>query len=197
MRTDHAVKHVCHAQRSLTARNIFPAEIISHRQHRAEVIRRMTPFRSQPGVVKVQPTHHGADIKRRLHRLQPVISTRYPRPIRHLRSRHHRPQQPGASRELQRQHAAGQRIQQTIKRSIPCLLTGNITTQHIISNILQQHIRRRPPGISYAHIRHIQSLPKVFNIVMAWKYVATGIRSNSHSQSLPSPKTAQKRPDNI
>ena len=155
MGADHGVKEVRYGQRLLPGSGILPAEIVGNRKNAAQVVGGMAPFGGQPGVVEVQPAHHGADVERRLHRVQPVVRARHPRPVRHFRPRHHRPQQPGAGRELQRQHAAGQCIQKAVERGAARFLTGGRPAQYVIGDILQQRIGRRPPGIPYTHVRHL------------------------------------------
>src|SRR2546422_8545534 len=49
---------------------------IRDRQDRAEVIRRVAPLGGEPGVVEIEPADHGADIERRLHRVELVARDR-------------------------------------------------------------------------------------------------------------------------
>ncbi len=65
MGADHRVEHVMHRQRRLTVGPRLAAEVVRDSENAAEVIRRMTPFRREPGVVEVEPAIHGADVERR------------------------------------------------------------------------------------------------------------------------------------
>src|SRR5690606_15288845 len=73
MRLDHRGQYIAHDKWRLSCGHIALRQIIRHRQNAAEVVGRMAPFRSEPGVIVIQPTDDAADVPRRLHRIQPKL----------------------------------------------------------------------------------------------------------------------------
>ena len=53
------------------------AKVIGQSQDAAQIIRWMTPFGGEPGIVKVEPTNHSADIKRGVNRFELPIGAWY------------------------------------------------------------------------------------------------------------------------
>jgi hypothetical protein len=116
VRLDHGGEQVLHEQR-LCARDIAPAgKVIRDGEDASQVIRRVTPFSRQPGVVEIQPSDHRTDVERGLHRVQLMGSPGHPRAAGQHRSVHHWSQKPGAGRIPQRLEAASQRIHQAVER---------------------------------------------------------------------------------
>src|SRR6478672_6654711 len=81
VRLDHRGEHVFYGE--LLA---VPRQPVSGPEYPAEVVRRMAPFGGEPGVVEVEPTDHGAEVERRLHRIELVMGAGYLRAIRHHRA---------------------------------------------------------------------------------------------------------------
>src|SRR3989454_8922191 len=48
---------------------------------RSSDLRRVAPLGGEPGVVEIEPADHGADIERRLHRVELVARSRHLRPV--------------------------------------------------------------------------------------------------------------------
>jgi len=70
MRLDHAGEHLAHRERLAAAANRLARKPVGGGEDAAQIVRGMAPFRRQPGVVEVEPADHGADIERRLHRVE-------------------------------------------------------------------------------------------------------------------------------
>lgn len=100
---DHCFQYRAYCQRCVAVGHALLRQVISHGEDAAEVIRGMTPFGGEPGVVVVEPTHDAADVPRGLDRVQPERSARDPRAKRHHRALDDRPQVLGAFRETQGQ----------------------------------------------------------------------------------------------
>ncbi|SVK47259.1 Uncharacterised protein [Acinetobacter baumannii] len=147
MRLDHGDQHLPHGQRRFARRHRLAREPVGHRQDPAQVVRRVAPLRRQPGVVEVEPADHGADIERRLHRIQLETGAGHPAAVQHLGARHHRPHQFLAGRVAQRLQPAAEGIEQAImggavrRRGIDGLF------HHIIDDIDHFAIERRTAGI--------------------------------------------------
>ena len=60
---DHGREHVTHGQGWVALGHGLATHIIGHGENAPEIIRRMAPFGGQPGVVKIEPAHQGADIE--------------------------------------------------------------------------------------------------------------------------------------
>ena len=104
----------------------------------------MAPFGRQPGVVEVQPAHHGADVERAHDGIQLVARAGHARSARHGGAGHHRPQQPGAGRELERLEAAGQRVHETVLRGLVGLRTIYLVVLRVVGERDQQLVGVRP-----------------------------------------------------
>jgi hypothetical protein len=102
MRLDHGREHVAHLDAFAAAR-----QVIGHGEDAAQVVRRVTPLRRQPGVVEIQPADHGADVEGRIDRIELVGRARHACPAAQCRARHHRSQELGAGRvfEARKPHA--------------------------------------------------------------------------------------------
>src|SRR2546429_1711818 len=57
---DHGRQQLAHRARRLFAGGLSAADEVRHRQERAEIVRGMSPFRSQPGIVEVKPADERA-----------------------------------------------------------------------------------------------------------------------------------------
>ena len=67
-----------------------PAHEVSHGENRAEIVRRMSPFCREPGIVEIQPAHERADIERGGNWVENMVRARHTRAVRHDASRHDR-----------------------------------------------------------------------------------------------------------
>ncbi len=92
----------------------------------------MTPFGSEPGVIEIKPTDHGADIESRLDRVELELRTRHFRTVRHHRARHYRSQQLGASRIFERFEAATERVDQAVARG----LIGDVRFDFVFGDVV-------------------------------------------------------------
>ena len=116
VRLDHAGQHVLHRQRLLAGRDCIAGQPVGRCQNTAEVIRRMTPFRCQPGVVEVEPADHGADVEGGLHRVELKLGARHLGAIRHQGAGHDRAHQLFASRVFERFQTATKGVDQAVAR---------------------------------------------------------------------------------
>ena len=136
MGLDHGLQHGFHGQRCFTVGHSPARKVIRHGQDPAQVIRRVPPFRRQPGVVVVQPAHDTPDIPGRLYRVQLERRTRDPGTMGHQRTLNQRPEVLGAFRETQCQQSTPQGIHQAIAGCGPGFLTIDWGVQHIVCNRL-------------------------------------------------------------
>ena len=74
---DHGVKNVANGKRFLFG----STQIIRQSQDAAQIIRWMTPVGGEPGIVKVEPTNHSADVKGRVNRFELPIGAWYTRAV--------------------------------------------------------------------------------------------------------------------
>ena len=92
MRFNHRGQHMLHRERLFAAGNGIARQPVGGGQNATQVIRGMTPFGGKPGIVKIQPANHRADIEGGLNRVQLKLRTRHLRAIRYYRARHDWPQ---------------------------------------------------------------------------------------------------------
>ena len=82
MRLDHCRQHILHRQRCFAFSPGHPAQIVGRGEDAAQVIGRVAPLRSEPGVVEVQPADHGADVERCHDGFKLIRRTGHPRTTR-------------------------------------------------------------------------------------------------------------------
>jgi len=138
VRLDRVTQHVAHGQRLAAFAFGLAAEVITHRQDAAQVVRRVAPFGGQPGVVEIEPADLRADRERRLHRIQLMAGPRHARAARQRGSRHHRAEVLHALGELHRHHRGGQRVQQHVARGVVGLLRVDLVVDHVIGDVDQR-----------------------------------------------------------
>ena len=115
---DHRGQYVAYGQRRLAFGYIAATQVIGHGENAAEVVGRMTPFRSQPGVVEVQPADHRTDVPCGFHRVHFMRSAGDARAVAHGGTGYQRAEVLGALGETQRQQAAAQRVDQAVARGV-------------------------------------------------------------------------------
>ena len=107
----------------------------------------MPPLRGKPGIVKVEPAHHRADVESGLDWVQFVRGAWNPGATLHRGSRNDRTEHFDAGRVIERQQPAAKRIHETQPRSIRGVVTGNfIQFENIVRNLLQDRVRFRTHG---------------------------------------------------
>src|ERR1700731_3165250 len=110
---DHREQQVTNRNRILTFADPFARKVISNCEDTAEVIGRVTPLRRKPGVVKVEPAHHRADIKSGSDRVQLVRGAGNPRTAPHRGSGYDGAEHLDASRIIECEQPAAERIHET------------------------------------------------------------------------------------
>ena len=156
MRLDHGTEHIAHEQSVPASGDGRTAQVIRHREHATEVVRRMSPLGSKPGVVVIEPTNHRPNIERRAHRLELERGAGHSHTARHSRTRHNRSEQLGARWIVERQHAATQRIHQAMACGLHRLLAaGHIVIKHVVRNIDQHLVGVRAFRITNSVVGHV------------------------------------------
>ena len=89
-------------------------QVVRHREDSAEIVGRVPPLRREPGIVEIQPPHHGADVECRRHGIEFVRRPGHAGATGKHGSGDDGSEQPDALRRVQRQEAAGQRVEQTM-----------------------------------------------------------------------------------
>src|SRR5581483_11960666 len=102
-----------------------------------EIVRWMSPFGSQPGVVKIQPANGATDIECRGDWVEFEPRSRHARAVWHHGAGYHWSQQLRASRILQRQKPAAQGVHQAIARRLIRLVAGDSVICNILSDLHQ------------------------------------------------------------
>ncbi len=141
VRLDHADQHVFHRQRFLARCDGTAREPVGRRQNSAEVIRRVAPFGSQPGVVEVQPADHGADVEGGLNGVQLERRARHLGAVGDDRAGHDRSHQLGAGRVGERLESATERIDQAVTRGVQRERAVDRKIQNVIDDIDQDGVR--------------------------------------------------------
>ncbi len=141
MGLDHLGQYVANFDRLAATR-----QIIRHGQDTAQIIRRVTPFSRQPGVVEIQPANHAADIERRVDGIEFVRGPGHARAAGEGRAGNHGPHELGAGRIFQRLKTTGKRVHQTIARRLVSQRTGDLEAERVIRDCRQQMIGGWPFG---------------------------------------------------
>ena len=152
MRLDHRGQYVAHGQRIFAFGEVAARNVIGHGKDRTKVVRRMTPFGCQPGVVEVEVADQHAQVERGLGGLQFMAGARHTGPALHLRAGHHRPQQARAARELHRQHGAGEAVHQAVAGGGIGLVAVDLVVADVIRDILHDLVVIRPFGRANANL---------------------------------------------
>ena len=152
VRLDHRRQHGAHGERRLSGRYRGARKPVGDGENAAQVVRRMAPLGSQPGVVEVEPANHGADVEGGLHRVELKGCARNLGAVGHNRSGHDRAQQFGAGRILECFQTAAQRIDQAIARGGVGQFALDGVVADVIGNVDQYLVIRRafPTGV-YGH----------------------------------------------
>src|SRR5690606_7371312 len=70
---DHRREHVTHDKWRLSGRDIALGQVVSHGEDAAEVVGRVAPLGSEPGVIVIEPADDAADVPGGLHRVEPKL----------------------------------------------------------------------------------------------------------------------------
>jgi hypothetical protein len=89
-------------------RSAVAIEVIGDGEDRAEIVRRMTPFRREPGVVEIEPANEAADVESRGHRIEDERRSRHARAIFQSRARNDRAEQARAGWIIQGEQRAAE-----------------------------------------------------------------------------------------
>ena len=95
----------------------------------------MSPLRSEPGVIEIEPADHGADIECGLHRIELKLSAGHLGAIGDYGSRNERAQQLGARRIGQRLQTASQGVQQAVSRRGVGFLAADLVAAHVVGDV--------------------------------------------------------------
>ena len=90
-------------------------EPVGDGENAAEIVGGMAPLGGQPGVVEVEPADHGADVERRLHRVELEAGAGNARAVGHHGAGNDGAEQLGAGRIFERFKAAAQRIDEAVR----------------------------------------------------------------------------------
>src|SRR5205807_6344495 len=100
-------------------------------ENAAQVVRRMSPFRSEPCVVEVEPANHRADVEGGLYRIELVRRAGNFRAVGDDRFGDDWPEQLRAGWIRQRLEAAAERIEQAIVRGRVRLAARDGVSRHV------------------------------------------------------------------
>ncbi len=143
VRLNHAGQHGLHAQGLLARSHGIARQPISSGQNAAQIVGRMTPFGSQPGVIEVQPANHRADIEGSLNRIQLELRAGHFRAIRYHSAGHHGAKQLGASGIFQRFQAAAQGVDQAVAGSFIGHGRLDFVVHHVVNDVNQNLVGGR------------------------------------------------------
>ena len=149
---DHGRQHVAHGDGAAVSR--APVEVVGHRQDGAQVVRGVPPLGRQEGVVEVEPADHGADVERGLDRVQLPGGAGHPGASGHDRAGHHRPQQPGACRKLQRGQGAAQAVHQAQPRGLPRLVRERAVREGIVGHVGEDRVGLGSLRVAHGRVAH-------------------------------------------
>ena len=154
---DHRDYHITHLQRYPTLVHTLARQVIGERQDGTEIVRRVTPFGRQPGVVVVKPAHHRAYIPGGTDRIELIRSSWYPGTVtRHVCAGHDRPEQPGAGRVTQRQQATADSVHPVVTGSLHCFSgLAHIVIEHIVDDILNHRVEVGTAGVQHSGFAHV------------------------------------------
>src|SRR5262249_24968659 len=136
-------KHVTHDQGSPTIPHGGPRLVVGYRENRAEIVRGVSPFGSQPGVVVIEPTYHAADVKGGFDGIKLEWSPRHARPKWYDSPWHEGAKMSAASWILQSQKGAAGAIQKTIPCGVERFVTPSTGIQDVIGDGDEVRLRVR------------------------------------------------------
>ncbi len=110
-------------------------QVIRCRQDAAEIVRRMSPFSCEPGVVEVQPANHRANIERTHDGLEFVGRTGNSCTARECCARYDGAQESGTGRVIKRLKTAGERIHQAIMRGLVCKIAVDVCFANVVRDV--------------------------------------------------------------
>ena len=138
---DHAGEKVVHCQWFFTCGNRIAREPVCRGEYPAQVVGWMAPFRSQPGVVEIQPAYHRADVERGLDGIHLKLRTRHFRAVWHQRALHNRSKHFSARRIFQRLEAAAERIEQAVARGVVGFFGFDLVLGDVVDNVGEDLVR--------------------------------------------------------
>jgi hypothetical protein len=154
MRLDGGHQRVADGEGGFTFRNGSARTVIGNRQDCSEVVGGMAPLGGKPGVVVIQPANRATDVEGRLDGIKLKMGARYPRPVRHDRSRRDRTEVAPARRILQCQERATQAIHQAQAGRVEGSGRANVSLQDVIGDGDQLRIGFRTQ-IAFGMGRHL------------------------------------------
>src|SRR5208337_3266577 len=104
----------------------------------------MSPFRSEPGIVVIEPPNHGADVKCRLYRIQLELCARDLCTVRHDGAGYNRPQKFGACRIAEGLNATADGVYKAMPGCVKGLVGGNSIIVNIDGNVHKDLVRLWP-----------------------------------------------------
>jgi len=145
---NHSDQHIANRKSLVSLANALPAQVVCDRENTAQIVRRMSPFRGEPRVVIIEPTHDRTDVECGLNRVELVTGSRHARPCSsHRCARDNRPEKLGASGIIQRKKSASKRVHEAKARGIKRFVTGYLfDAKNVIGDLLQKRIWFRTHG---------------------------------------------------
>src|ERR1700736_2315772 len=88
VRLDHCDEYISDLPRLATIADQTTAFVISNRQDRPQIIRRMPPFSGKPSVVEIEPSNHRSQIECSPYGIELITGSRHLGAAKHRCSRH-------------------------------------------------------------------------------------------------------------
>jgi hypothetical protein len=136
---DHSLQHVTDggdlAIAHIATGSVCSGHPICYSEDSTQIVRRVTPFRSQPAVVVVQPSDHRTNIESAVNRIQCKRSTGHPSAVGNICTGHHGPKDSTALREAQRLQAAADGVEQDVARSVEGKLRVDLVVVYVRGNV--------------------------------------------------------------
>jgi hypothetical protein len=102
------------------------------------------PLGSEPGIVEVEPADHGADVERRLHRIELEARAGDARAVLNDGARDQRPEKLGARGIFERLQAAAQRVHQAETRRAVGLGAFDLVLAYVVRDVDEDFVRLGP-----------------------------------------------------
>ena len=187
VRLDHAGQHVAHGERRLALREPGAREPVGDGEYAAQVVRGMSPFRREPGVVEIEPADHRADVECGGDRVELVRRARDLRAVRHHRSRNDRAEELGAGGILERFQPAAERVHQAQARRVVGLRAFDRVAGHVVGDVGQDFVGLGPDvgGVR----RHALAQPTCF-----FRNSSVRLRASFAASALYEPRCSQLKP---
>ena len=156
VRLNQGEQDLAHRERRFAFARCVSAEVIGDGKDAAEIIGGMTPLRSEPGIVEVEPAHHRADIEGGLNRIKFIASARNARALfRHRGSRHEGAEQLGAGGIGEREQGAAEAVHQAESGRMEGFRARDaIHRERIVRDLLQERVRGRTCRVGQVAMRH-------------------------------------------